>query len=439
MIEATGYPDGGWDGPDDPRNPSNWVRPGEWEPPGMDAVDLVVEAAGLVSVFTAQQYQRVDAMRRESRADAARHGYELSEVIERSIRLELAAALAVTEAAAGAMIAEADALINRFPGALDSLAHARITPRHASVLVEVMAAVEAEFHGELVPDAVALAEAHPVGTFRRLLRALVETVRASTLPERHERAVESRRAMVLPGSDGMADMLLRMPAVESHAIFERATRIAKTILKIEGEQRTLDQARLDVLTDLLIDGDTTHLPAEARGIRATVAVTVPALALLGHEGAGVATVDGVGPIPINAARELCGGAGGWMRVLTHPETGIVLSVGRTQYEPPAALRRLVKWRAGRCMAPGCNVPAARCEVDHTVAWDDGGHTGADNLCPLCKGHHTVKHHGRWRVQQIEGSGGALLWTSPTGRRYRVDPERKVPAFRPTDDESRPPF
>jgi hypothetical protein len=76
------------------------------------------------------------------------------------------------------------------------------------------------------------------------------------------------------------------------------------------------------------------------------------------------------------------------------------------------------------------MPASRCEVDHQVAWSrEDGETSLDNLAPLCKGHHTVKHHGGWDVQQIAGSGGAVGWTSPTGRRYVVAPERRVPTFR----------
>ncbi|MET0828173.1 MAG: HNH endonuclease signature motif containing protein, partial [Microbacterium sp.] len=130
-------------------------------------------------------------------------------------------------------------------------------------------------------------------------------------------------------------------------------------------------------------------------------------------------MEGVGPIPIGRARELCGGDADWMRVLTHPETGMVLSVGRTRYAPPAALRRLVKWRADRCMGPGCGMPASRCEVDHTISWEDGGDTALENLAPLCKGHHQVKHHGGWHLRQIPDSGGAVEWTSPAGRRYQV--------------------
>ena len=77
------------------------------------------------------------------------------------------------------------------------------------------------------------------------------------------------------------------------------------------------------------------------------------------------------------------------------------------------------------------MPASRCEIDHNQAWEHGGDTSLENHAPFCKGHHTVKHHGGWIVRQIEGSGGAIEWTSPTGRRYIVQPERRVPVFRTT--------
>ena len=242
----------------------------------------------------------------------------------------------------------------------------------------------------------------------------------------------------------MAWVHLHVPAVEARAIHARATAIAKTIVAQDGETRTLDQARADVACDLLIEGRTDLHPAETRGIRASVVVTVPALALLAEtdaerDAAGLepAVVEGVGPIPIERARDLCGDADGWMRILTHPETGAVLSVGRDLYRTPPALRRLVTWRAGRCMGPGCGMAASRCELDHTVAWEDGGTTSLDNLAPICRGHHRVKHHGGWQVRQLPDSGGALEWTSPAGRRYVVEPERPVPVFRPSTHDDAP--
>lgn len=400
-----------------------------WSYDGPDALDRVVEVADMIAVFAAQRFVRIDAMRREALDDAAVTGRPITDVVERSLRLELAAALRVTEHAAGGLLAQAEALVHRYPSVLDSLAHARITERHADVLVEALDAIEPGYRDEIVARGLALAENEPLGVYRRSLRRLVDAVRSAGLAERHEAALAARRVVVELAEDGMAWLSALIPAVEARAIHTRLTAMSKVIVADEQGARSLDQVRADVFGDLLVDGMTDAVPAEARGIRAVVAVTVPALALLddgGHERGG-ATVEGVGPITASRARELCGGAHGWMRVLTHPETGMVLSVGREQYRPPPALRRLVRWRADRCMAPGCGIPASRCEIDHTVAWEDGGATALDNLAPLCKGHHTVKHHGGWRVRQLDG-GGALEWTSPAGRRYVVEPERRVPVF-----------
>jgi hypothetical protein len=69
----------------------------EFELPVPDAVDLVVEAATMVSVFAAQQLIRIDAMRRELLREATGRGDGVRDIVERSIRLDLAAAMRVTE------------------------------------------------------------------------------------------------------------------------------------------------------------------------------------------------------------------------------------------------------------------------------------------------------------------------------------------------------
>lgn len=410
-------------------------------PPVPDAVDLVVEAATMESVFAAQRLLRIDAMRRELLTEAVGRGAAVIDIVERSIRLELAAAMRITEYAAGRMIVHAQALVDRYPAALDALGGGRITPKHAEILVDDIDQLPPELREQVVARAVALAEAEPVGTFRRALRTLIETVQAPTLEDRYQAAVQARRIVVERGRDGMGALIAYAPQVELDAIFQRATAIAKVIAARDGETRTLDQVRADVVCDLLIDGMTDAVPPQARGIRATVVVTVPALSLLDDEHAQTAdppVVEGIGPIPLSRARELCGGDASWMRVLTHPETGMVLSVGRDQYRPPPALRKLTKWRADRCMAPGCGIPASRCEIDHQLAFAHGGETSLENHAPFCQGHHTVKHHGGWHVRQLPGSGGAIEWTSPTGRRYIVQPERRVPVFRTTPNHTTEP-
>src|SRR3546814_704716 len=204
--------------------------------------------------------------------------------------LGLVAALQMTEHAADRLLITAEGVVARYPSMLAALQGARTTERHAEVFVELVDTVEAELREQVVPLAVELAEAHPLGAFRRLLRKLVETVRAATLQERHRDAIAQRRVVIEPAPDGMAWLLISLPAVEARAVHDRVTAMAKVLAVEEGEQRTLDQLRADVVADLLVDGEVGAHPDAARGIRATVAVTVPALALLNDEQIGRAHV-----------------------------------------------------------------------------------------------------------------------------------------------------
>ncbi len=94
----------------------------------------------------------------------------------------------------------------------------------------------------------------------------------------------------------------------------------------------------------------------------------------------------------------------------HAETG---------YRPSRKLRHLVKARNARCTAPGCGRPAARCDLDHTVAWDKGGLTCECDLSPLCRHHHRVKQANGWQLAQPEP--GVLIWHTPSGRSYTTRP------------------
>ncbi|KLD32827.1 hypothetical protein TB15x_23065, partial [Xanthomonas perforans] len=85
--------------------------------------------------------------------------------------------------------------------------------------------------------------------------------------------------------------------------------------------------------------------------RPTVVVTVPALTLLGRDDTP-ATLDGYGPIDLDAARRLAGEASSWIRVLTHPVTGVPLALDRTRYRVTTALRRWLGVTSPTCVFPG---------------------------------------------------------------------------------------
>ena len=89
------------------------------------------------------------------------------------------------------------------------------------------------------------------------------------------------------------------------------------------------------------------------------------------------------------------------------------------YHPSRKLTHLIRARNARCTAPGCGRPAARCDLDHTVPWDQGGLTCECDLAPLCRRHHRCKQAEGWRLEQPEP--GVLVWRTPSGRKYATTP------------------
>jgi hypothetical protein len=151
----------------------------------------------------------------------------------------------------------------------------------------------------------------------------------------------------------------------------------------------------------------------------TVILTVPALSLLGHD-AGAAELHGFGPIDIDTARRLAARAPSFVRILTHPDTGETLSVGRTRYRPPPDLRLALLLDDETCRFPNCNRRAESCELDHTTDRAHGGETERANLHHLCPKHHHLKHDSTgWSV--VARPGRTLDWRSPTGRHYITAP------------------
>jgi len=80
---------------------------------------------------------------------------------------------------------------------------------------------------------------------------------------------------------------------------------------------------------------------------------------------------------------------------------------------PLHLRRAVKRRDRHCRFPGCDMPAAGCEVHHIVARKDGGWHSLTNLVLLCRFHHLIAIH-RWGWVFTLNPDGTTTAVSPDG-------------------------
>jgi hypothetical protein len=384
---------------------------------------------------------------------SARASARESDMAMREVASEVGAACRMSDRTVQRDIGEAMILVESYPSTIGAWDAGLITRRHVRVIADAGAELPQGARAEFDRVAVALAaEVSSPGRLKNRLSIAAQGLHPRTVTERHRAARQLRCIRVIPGADGMSDLIATLPTVLAEAIHDRVTQQARVIRDAErevavgaetraesdgpgygdsaaaapphvAETRTIDQIRVDVFTDMLLTGDPTldpTRPGDGPGtlgkIRARVQVIVPALTMLtpSREKTAPAELVGRGPVDADTARVLADSTSvPWDRVVTHPVSGAVLHTDT--YVRTAAIDRHIRARDRGCRWPGCTAPAIRCEIDHTADWARGGSTDVRNLACLCQRHHTQKQFTRWSVRQLDG--GLLEWTSPTGRVY----------------------
>ncbi|GAB2510552.1 HNH endonuclease signature motif containing protein [Microbacterium petrolearium] len=382
----------------------------------------------------------------------------------RSAAAEIAAVSGVGQRTMMARMSESWTLRERFPATLAAMDAGDLSRRHASVIVdEGLRLGDDASRAAYEEQAIPAAKSGTVAAAREACRRFAEAAQPVALAERHREARQQRGVFVRPLEDGMAELCLVASAPLVQGAHDRLTQMAKSVKRAatrgaggadaarEGlasagaptvdssrgeaaepssaasDARTLDQLRADIAVDLLLSGaPQAHVAHDATGanaldgIRGTVQVTIPVRTVIGI-GEDAAFLAGYGPIDSDTARRLAASAPGWERLFRDPDTGALRAADH--YLPTAAQRRFLHARDEHCRFPGCRLPARRCDIDHTVAFAEGGRTSVANLGVLCRGHHVLKHNSPWRVRQRED--GELEWISPTGRRIVDRPESAV--------------
>jgi hypothetical protein len=146
---------------------------------------------------------------------------------------------------------------------------------------------------------------------------------------------------------------------------------------------------------------------EAAPPSAMVHVRVDHAALVrGHlESGEICEIPGIGPIPVEVARDLAVDSILSVLLVDGKDVTTVAHAGRTI---PAALRRALCERDPTCVVPGCD-ERERLEIDHVEPFASGGETSLANLARLCHWHHYLKtHHGHRLTMGEHG----WLWESP---------------------------
>jgi hypothetical protein len=178
----------------------------------------------------------------------------------------------------------------------------------------------------------------------------------------------------------------------------------------EGDERTLEQERLDGLVEICrrtLTGANDGGEAEPY-----VGVVVTDETLAGRE-AGLCETDTGLALSVETVRRMC--CHSVIGRIVVDQKGVVLNLGAGARLFNRAQRRAMAFRDRGCCFPACKRPARHCEAHHLHWWEHGGPTDLENGALLCYAHHRLVHELGWQVRR-NGSGG-LDWFKPDGRHH----------------------
>ena len=340
-----------------------------------------------------------------------------------AVAAEVAAGLRISQRRAATRVEYARAMRERLPetaqvfiaGDIDFWAFTTIVSRTDLITDrDILAKVD-----KVVAANVARWPSMTRGRLSGKVDAIVAKVDADAVRRRKEQQTD-REIWIGSEQDGISQIQGTLFTPDAHALDKRLSELAATVC--EHDPRSREQRRADALGALAAGADRlgcrcgrSDCAAEARPAASPVVI---------HVIAEQATLTGAGDAP---ASELCADGlitpelveelakSAKLVPLVHPGD----AAPEPQYTPSKALADFVRCRDLTCRWPGCDVPAIRCDIDHSIPYDDGGPTHAGNLNCKCRTHHLAKTFWGWREQQL--ADGTLILTSPSGATHVTTP------------------
>jgi hypothetical protein len=232
----------------------------------------------------------------------------------------------------------------------------------------------------------------------------------------HER-IRDREVSIWECDAGLSELNARLFSTDATALEQRLDALAATVC--DADPRTADQRRADALGALAVDAKRLgcHCGKSdcAAGGRAPGPVVIHVIAeqasLEGRSTTPAVALGAQELIPAELVAELAKSAK--LQPLIPP------AAAEPHYTPSAKLAAFVRARDLTCRAPGCDVPANKCDLEHTIPYADGGATHPSNITCDCRTHHLLKTFWGWRAKQLPD--GTVIWTLPDGQVYVTTP------------------
>lgn len=340
-----------------------------------------------------------------------------------AVAAEVAAALNISLPLAGSYVRLAKAMHERLPLLGMVFAAGDIDYRSFQTMVyrtdlitdpDTLATVDGELASR-APRWTALSQ----GKLGNEIDRIVARADQDAVRRRKERA-DDREVVIIDSGDGMTSVYANVFATAGHAFERRLDALASTVC--ESDPRTKQQRRADAIGALAAGAN--RLGCQCGKSECPAGGKAPATPVVVHLVVEQATLDGTSDkpaylagcddlIPAELVAELAESA------KVRPLFNLVDAPPEPGYVPSAKLAEFVRWRDMTCRAPGCDVPASQCDIDHVIPFAEGGLTHASNLSCKCRKHHLAKTFCGWQDKQLPD--GTLIWTLPDSQTYVTTP------------------
>jgi Domain of unknown function (DUF222) len=336
---------------------------------------------------------------------------ELGDFAPEAAAAEIQAALRLTRRSADLDLSLALALRRRLPEVFSRMADGQIDIRRARVIDRYTIDLSPASTDAVVSAIIDRAHRLTTGQLAAELRRLRLSVDSDESRRRYEAAVEARRVWIESTPDGTANLYaFDLPPDRAASIRDRLDQAARSMAA--DDDRSMDQRRADAFLDLCDGVDAEALPTR-RGV-VDIHVGLETLARLRDD---PGDMGGFGPVVADIARQVVDRQpdAEWRYTITDQESGLPIGGGITRRRPTADQRRTVESRSHTCIFPGCRMPASRSDLDHRIPWSERRTTRSEDLAPLCRHHHRIRHLANWSYGRLDR--GDHRWTSPLKRTY----------------------
>jgi hypothetical protein len=284
------------------------------------------------------------------------------------------------------------------PAAHRAMTDGDLPPDHARILADTLRHLDGTDRVRAERELLERARGEDARTFGRSCRRLLAELDTQAAQAAQDRRNARRHLRVAETPDGMLAIHGQGSGWDAEVV---ATALHAFARPVPDDRRDAEQRAWDALVTVCTTALDAGTAPENRGVRPHVLVTVPHPAVGEDAPPGPVETAWNGPMPWPEVRRHLVDAG--VSRLLVDAAGLPLEASEAVRSVPVGLWRVLSVRDRSCVAEGCSVPNAWCQVMHLDRpYRFFGRLSPTNAAMGCSRHHRLFDRSGWVVTWLSG-------------------------------------